>query len=187
VMLLLWGTDATATALRRSHPHHHPSCGAERWSQKILADAAVSTIDFENVVLTTVEKLSILPSHCAPREARGEGPQEFRVYQVEAEIIVAKRESDKDIHLGLKDLVTGDTMIAESVDPDCAKASPYYRCFIRVRGQIGAMLSGININSLVGKRVEVQGVGFYDKSHGQSAMASSCLELHPILSIQEVQ
>jgi hypothetical protein len=37
---------------------------------------------------------------------------------------------------------------------------------------------------LVGKTVTVTGVGFFDRFHNQTGMADSCMELHPVLTIE---
>src|SRR5207237_3550175 len=71
------------------------------------------------------------------------------------------------------------------VDPACqgAISSPHYQTLVQTRN---AFLNLGSPSSLVGTFVKVRGVGFYDDAHGQNGRSDSCLELHPLASIQAV-
>lgn len=125
-------------------------------------------------------------------DLRGIGPEEYQVYDITAVVIVAKHESDQDIHLGLEDPDDfQSTMIAESVDPDCAPNS-YVSGWIAgarrsILAAIGGTLTTQALRTLIGKKVHITGIGFFDKLHGQSAVAPNGIELHPILTFEVVK
>ena len=70
-----------------------------------------------------------------------------------------------------------ETIVVEVVDPACATTSALLTTLSNARGQYQAL------GPLVGRQMRVRGVGFYDFAHGQTGRSESCLELHPVLSI----
>lgn len=155
-------------------------CGVERSEVKHLTDPLAAKVDF-TVIDTTIEALAALPlAHpVLGHEPRGIRPEEFHVYRVEGVVTVAKREQDQDIHLALRG-DGGGTMIVELVDPRCATGSPMLEA---ARMDLTRVLAGRRLRWLMGRRVSVTGVGFYDQCHNQAGRALNCVELHPALAI----
>ena len=93
-------------------------------------------------------------------------------------MLVTRNEDDRDVHIALADPndVTK-TVVVEVADPACATTSPFLTTLSNARLQYQSL------GSLVGRRVRVRGVGFYDFAHGQTGRSVSCIELHPVLSI----
>jgi hypothetical protein len=92
----------------------------------------------------------------------------------------------------LQDLKTDETMIVEIPDPECDGV-----CNSIVRTQIQQareqFLAAFPDNPPTSRFavlddpfpvVEVTGVGLFDFFHGQTGVATNCLELHPVLSIR---
>ena len=101
------------------------------------------------------------------------------MYEVTGVVVVARAESDHDVHLALADpAVPNQTMVVEVVDPTCATASPYVTTLSNARLQYQSL--GVQ----PGQRVTVRGVGFFDFAHGQTGRSQSCLELHPVLDVK---
>jgi hypothetical protein len=162
------------------------ACGAERRAVKMVTDHA--PID-PRPIATTVEALAALPlaTPVHGHEPRGVRPEEFHVYQVEAVIGFAKRETDQDAHIVLLDGLS--TMIVESVHPRCAAGSVVLPQIKAVRASILKAIGAKNVTTaalrrLKGKRVRVTGVFFADKLHGQTGVAVNGAELHPILGFE---
>jgi hypothetical protein len=175
------------------------TCGTERWAQKTMTDPEATRIDAlgqaganQGVIPihTTVHALATLPAVCKPTVPRGAAPEEFHTYQVEAIITLAKLESDRDVHLVLRDPLTGDTMIGEVPDPACAAGSIVLAKLQEVRKTILTLTKGSlsrnALRRLRGLHVSVIGTGFADFAHGQSGAAPSCRELHPLIGFQVV-
>ena len=165
------------------------TCGVERWPVKTLSDADALRVNF-TPVSSSVAILSALPSHC------GDGPDNARVYAEEVQvfevvgrIIVARAEDDRDFHVAIADPNDGSTMVTEVADPGCsgATASPFGHQLQTARASFDAFRGGRSLSALAGELVRVRGVGFYDFNHGQTGRARSCIELHPILSIERAQ
>lgn len=170
------------------------SCGRERWNVKTATDPAAGQIKFAPVK-TTVAALgaeaSTNPGN--PDQPRDSGV-ESQVYEVTAELVEAKRESDSDFHLVLHE--GGATMIAEIPNaPGCTEPPITERvsvleeqieharaAFVQEFGEPqGYPASGLKI----GHQVTLTGVGFFDVPHGQTGVAPNAVELHPVLSIQD--
>ena len=154
-----------------------PACGVERWPVKTLVDANAMRVN-TTPVATTIAALNALTPHCTGvPDARTFGP-EFQVYEVTGIVQVARREADQDVHLAIADPSDpSQTIVVELADPSCAGQSPYVSAIAQARSQYTAL------SSIVGKRVTVRGVGFYDFAHGQTGRSRSCIELHPIINI----
>jgi hypothetical protein len=169
-------------------------CGVEREVVKTMSDPDAAKVD-PTPIETTITALSTPGEldHCqVGNEARGVGAEEFRTYSVKGTITVAKLEADHDVHLAIAEMTTTEaTMIVEVVDPACAPRSLIYPELTSARSQLRALLglplTSQNLKRLVGKRVQIIGVGFFDRAHNQSGMAPSCQELHPVRSILATQ
>ncbi|MDE2040294.1 MAG: hypothetical protein KGO96_02395 [Elusimicrobia bacterium] len=173
-------------------------CGVARWSVKTLSDADAGAVNLAPVD-ATVSYLSNNPASTpwnadagSPADRRiMSGPYaETQVYRVHATLTAYKLESDRDIHMVLRDPRTGETLIAESVDPACpgADSSAQARVFANVRRQMASMLfqgqspqpGQLNQVSLP---VTLTGVRFFDPPHGQDGDANNGGELHPVLCV----
>lgn len=172
------------------------ACGVERWAQKTMSDPEAARVDAipENTTVTLLATPGPVDRCHVGNEPRGVGPEEFKTFAVEGVITVAKLEADHDIHIAIADVSAEElpaTMIVEVADPACAPHSVIYQELVAARGQLRSMLGRVPLTmaalrKLVGKRVRVVGVGFFDHAHGQSGMARSCQELHPVRSIELV-
>lgn len=152
-----------------------PTCGVERWLVKTAQDARAFSVS-KGIVPITVSKLNALPGRCSvgQDEPRIAGVETAR-FAVTAHVAFIKKERDGDYHIVLKDLLTDETLIAESPDPQCSARSWFLREIIAVR-QVARHLR-------VGDKVRAVGIGFYDPAHGQRGMARSCIELHPLTGL----
>jgi hypothetical protein len=164
-------------------------CALTRSDVKALGDRDAARVAFDTVIPTTITALNELPSRCGPAGNRRRGPEEFRVYEVAGRIVRVRREPDRDIHVVLSDLEhPRDRMVIELGDPDTKNSarSPYrgrlataQRMFEELRRSAGS-----DARALEGLTVRVTGVGFYDMNHFQRGRSRSCIELHPVLSIE---
>lgn len=152
-------------------------CGTERWSVKVLED---------NPPLkrrkSTVGGLAKLPPNCKPGESDRTGYPEFHVYTIDAVLDEVRPQGDEDYHLVVSSPGHPDSqMVVEIADPACpgASTSTYEPAMTCVREWFDE-----HQDVLVGKKLRFEGVGFYDRAHGQIGMAENCLELHPVLDIR---
>jgi hypothetical protein len=137
---------------------------------------------------------------------------ETTVWRLTAVVTEAKLEQDGDYHLVLKD-AGGHTMIGEIPNPDPAYVgNAVWRADIKkardaMDKKLGHPLVPVDFNpadmgpptherpdnvpvkdetaamTQVGSTATVVGVGFFDSSHGQTGVAPTAIELHPIFSI----
>lgn len=135
---------------------------------------------------------------------------ETTVWRMTAVITEAKLEQDGDYHLVLKGK-SGKTMIGEipNPDPNYVK-NDVWRADIKVARdtidkKLGGPLKPVDFNpqnmapptevrtfpvpdetaamTKIGAQATIIGVGFFDSSHGQTGVAPTAIELHPIFSI----
>ena len=156
--------------------------GVERWAVKVLADAAVNTINFTPVNTTVNGMVSIVtppPSTTMPRYA---GVEDI-TYRLVCKITIKKNESDDDYHLVLSDGTH--TFIGEIPNPLCAMASTtaFVDQYITCRNFVNTYIPQANNNNVNIADVEVTGVAFVDPAHGQTGKAPNNIEFHPILDI----
>jgi hypothetical protein len=165
-------------------------CALTRSEVKALRDRDAARVAFDAGIPTTITLLNELPSHCGPAANRRRGAEEFRVYEVVGRITRARRERDRDVHIVLADLEhPRDRLVIELADPDTrnGRRSPYrdrlaaaQRMFEDFQSQSGVR----SVGELEGRNVRVTGVGFFDVIHFQRGRSRSCIELHPVLSIE---
>lgn len=179
-LLHAYGFLLLAAICPAAHPAH--ACGTERAAVKQMRDAAAHLVDF-NPTHITVPVMAAFKLHAKVKgnEPRGVEDEEFQTFQLDAIVTLAKPEADRDYHLVLKDDDTDVTMIGESVDPACARGSIALAEITAVREAIDAAGGP---KALVGHRVHVSGVGFYDALHGERGASRNGLELHPLLSLE---
>jgi hypothetical protein len=167
-------------------------CALNRPHVKSLRDKTADRIQFDTVVQTTVSALNGIPSKCGPTADHRVRAEEFQVYRVVGTVVRVKRERDHDIHIVLADVNhPRDHLVIESDDPDFRDnvISPYREKLVTARRMFDALLaaSGVQrLENLKGTVVRVTGVGFFDINHFQVGRSRSCLELHPMLSIERV-
>lgn len=168
------------------------ACALTRSDVKSLRDPDAARIVFEDVIPTTVTALNEIRPHCGPAGNRRRREEEFRVYQVVGRMTRVRRERDRDVHIVLADLVHPyDRLVIELGDPDTKKGrmSPYRDRLLRARRTFDDLqreLAVAALGELEGRTVRVTGVGFFDVKHFQRGRSRSCIELHPVLSIEPV-
>lgn len=169
--------------------------GKERWSVKTGTDVSAGDVDLEAEV-AGIEGLVAMP---APKDPDAlldrDSPIELTTFKVEATLIAYKEEEDGDYHLVLSD--GGHTMIAEIPDPDFCEGSKWLEQITAARQAFAehfdkelshlklltASVDGVAMITKVSVPVTVEGVGFFDRLHGQTGVAPNGIELHPVLSI----
>jgi hypothetical protein len=165
-------------------------CALTRSEVKALRDRDAPRIAFDTPIPTTIADLNALPSHCGPAANRRRSEEELRVYQVVGTIRRVRRERDRDVHIVLADLEhPRDRLVIELGDPDTrsGRRSPFLDRLVAAQRTFGALQKQIGVESprdLEGRVVRVTGVGFYDVYHFQRGRSRSCIELHPVLSIE---
>lgn len=160
------------------------ACGKERWSVKVASDQAVASL-YYTATPTTIGWLAALPAPPNPdaQQSTRFASVETTVFEVDAVMTLIKHEADGDYHIVLRD--GSETMIVEAPDPACATDSYVKTLIGSVRQRIDSHFGG----PVVGRKgelnipVQVQGVGFFDRCHGQEGRARNCIELHPVLDI----
>ncbi len=168
-----------------------PGCTIARGDVKGLRDAGATHVRMETPIDTSITALNDLPPHCGPTRDHRVREEEFQVYRVIGTIRHVKRAPDHDIHIVLGDPDRPDAhIIVELPDPHSAGSvkSPYrdrlalaMQTFENLLTETGAR----QWNDLQGIRVRVTGVGFFDLSHFQVGRSRSCIELHPVLKIEQ--
>ena len=174
-------TPATVPAACGRH------CGVERWSVKTLSDRDRGRVNFRPRP-TTVAALAALERPAFLPEGGRAKPVERTTFVLRAYLAGWQPENDGDIHLILADPDQQTvTMIAEIPDPECAGAcaSGFAQAYAAARDTLSAGLERPNPEDrpIV---VEVTGVGFFDRNHGQIGAAPNFIELHPVLSLRFV-
>jgi hypothetical protein len=153
------------------------SCGLERWDVKTGLDATATSVSLADVIPTTIARLTAYPRTVTAPEGRS-NPVETTVWMLDATMVEAKLEGDRDIHLVLRD--RGQTMIAEIVDPGCVA---FMTGITRARSQFDASYQAGSAMMQIGVPVRITGVGFFDFRHHQTGVATNAVELHPVLAI----
>jgi hypothetical protein len=129
---------------------------------------------------TTIAALAGLPAPRTERPMRRRLPLERLTFRVRA-ILVSHHlsDDDSDYHLILRDPAAVDvTMVAEIPDSACALGSAHIRAYNRLRRLVDSLPPNTE--------VEVEGVAFWDRPHGQAGMAPNAIELHPVLRITPI-
>jgi len=187
--LLIGAVYAQQTELSSGATNFPPECGTERWSVKTLSDDEAEMLDLSEIKHQSVEELNSLPEHCGGAANRRTWNEERAVYSTEGIVKAVRMEKDRDVHLVLVDPDHREfSLVAEVVDPACSGAadSPHLRVLERARRDLSALLRSGRTDDprpLLGRRVRVEGVGFFDFDHGQAGRSRNCFELHPVLSI----
>ena len=185
-------------------------CGSERWNTKTLNDPNARDVN-QTAKATTIAALVGLPvpsGYSANNDATRYAPTEDTVYTVRALLVGFMEEDDRDLHVviadpSLTDIAMADLklkkgkkppaniMIAEIPDPQCYSVrsgtsadeigrvrSSFEQCFGPPSGSL-QRFTGHMI-------VDISGVGFFDKLHGQNGLAVNGIEIHPVLRIKTI-
>ena len=169
-----------------SRPSPGLACGVERWFVKTLSDTDASSVNLSNVTSMSIRDLNGFAAHCSDLPERRSFAEEFRVFEVVGRITYVAHEDDRDYHIAIEDPSSpGASVVAELADTVCAGAvvSPYLATLRTAEAMFATLRAGRSENSLVGTIVRVRGVGFYDFNHGQHGRSQNCIELHPIITI----
>jgi hypothetical protein len=162
------------------------SCGGFRWPVKTLSDDDAKRVDYTPRT-ATVKRLRSLarPTHLesyTPRLRR----VEFHAYQVTADLVVAARMADHDIHLVIEaPTAHRKRMVVEFPDVRCpgARVSPKKAAMRRARTRFEAACGSIGTARVkLQGRVTLVGVGFWDDPNPGRNSAPNGIELHPVLA-----
>ena len=156
--------------------------GTERWSVKVLTDAACTQINYAPV-LTTINNLIHITTPSTSTTAPRFTGLEFTTYKIKCKLSQVRFESDNDFHLVVTDGIN--FMITEVPDPLCAVASTstHVNEYIAARQFVSTYVPTVPNLQVNLPDVSITGVAFLDPPHGQSGEAPNHLELHPILDI----
>ncbi len=198
---------ALALALLCSGVHAQNCGGTERWAVKDGTDPQALSIDLTAAQTIDIASLASLHQPHIPNDNTTRVvPDETHLYKVQAHLIKWKHETDSDYHLVLTDDTlsypdgpsaqpTGHSLIGEIPDPNCfggangsfGTSSPFSGGITSARAAMDQQFPNADQtgawNDAGGTLVEITGIGFFDKPHGQTGRASNNLEIHPVLSI----
>jgi hypothetical protein len=189
------------------------TCGGfERWAVKVGSDPAVSSIDLNNRITTTLHALVNLPRPTLPSGNTARHNDERTVRVVDGRLVQFKLEAGKDGDSDFHLVISDDTLqfspsgqnstpsphsfVAEIVNPDCVMGSHDDTSFpsqlqdqlvavhTKFVNQFPNMKTSGDWNEEGGIPVRLTGIGFFDKPHGQTGRALNGLELHPLLDIE---
>lgn len=162
-------------------------CGIERWDVKTLSDKDTLKIDFHKIIPSTVHQQVSLTK---PQRQSSRLDSESTVYSIDCFIIGYARESnDKDIHMIIEDILTDETMVVEIPSKDCSaiQRTSRFQLFADLEEWFFKNI-GLPTSSFFYLKkhipVNITGLGFFDRNHGQIGMADNFREIHPVLSIK---
>jgi len=162
-----------------------------------MSDPDASGVNLSAQTISVHDLVAMSAPTTAPSsdEQRFSGPEKQK-YSVTATLFGYKIESgatgDQDFHIVIQDPQTKETMIVEIPDPNCSGAcnSTQSTAIVKARQEF---LGAFPENPPSAKfavvddpkpEVTVTGVGLFDFYHGQTGVATNCLELHPVLDIK---
>jgi hypothetical protein len=159
-------------------------CGVERWAIKTMSDPSRDQVDLRPIT-TTVESLATILREPGTDFQRGPSA-ERHVFVIEGFLSGWRLESDRDYHVivfGLNNQRL--SLIGEIPHPQCFGAcqSGFAEQFAQARAELERCVHQPNPRDRP-IRVRVEGVGFFDREHGQSGSAPNQFELHPVLKLE---
>ncbi|GEM_PF-1419819 len=182
---------AVRERIRRQTGHSRETIekGKERWAIKTLADAGAARLKPKSIWKTTVNQLVHLPAERGKEQIRL--ATETKIVRVRARLVGISLEKDGDYHVAIADPDTGQTMIAEAVNPKYFSNRKWKSTIQQVRKAFdqqfhrspNAKFSDPKFTELIGEAT-IEGVLFFDRAHGQIGKARNNLEIHPILRIR---
>jgi hypothetical protein len=167
-------------------------CGTERWGIKTMSDPNAVRVKL-HPMRSSVDRLTELKvsGTLGPSRERIE-PAELTTYRIRVRLVearyVARPREDRDIHLVVRSMSSRRTMIVELADPACpgADVSRVHEQIFKARRAYESECGGLppvrRFLALQGTAT-IEGVGFFDKNHGQIGRAEqNGIELHPVTS-----
>jgi hypothetical protein len=159
----------------------YSQCGKERWDVKTLTDPDTSLINWNDTIKTTIAEQRdtdifkpIKKGKNVPRKKN-----ETQLYEITAYIIGCKLESDQD-----------NTMIVEIPSPDCPEVQncSHLSEITQVRDWFKSNFKPTTKYKKYKKTdlYRIIGIGFSDFIHGQTGVAPSGRELHPVIKIERI-
>jgi len=164
------------------------NCGTERWKVKSLTDTTVNLVDFDPTV-KTINWLRTRPDSF-PNTRRLVGI-ETMTFKVRGVVLKFKLEDDRDFHVVIAQSNNhARTMIVEFPNVECSEVchSQFADLIRQARADFVARFgepteSFTTLDHPI--RVEVVGVGFFDRMHNQTGRAlPSGIELHPVIGFR---
>ncbi len=157
-------------------------CGTERWSVKTGTDPDVGIVN-RIAQPTTITSLLALPAPKTLPAANRIAPTEEQVFRLtDVTLQQFKLEADNDIHLIVSD--GKHTMNVEIPSPKCVKSgSPFAAEIAKTRATFTAKYTPSSNFTTANIPISVDGVGFFDKLHGQRGGAANGVELHAVLDL----
>ena len=144
-------------------------------------------IDFKKIIPSSVHEQVLLARPEFKQERQND---ETSLYSISCYIIGYKKEKgDKDIHVIISDIKTGETMVAEIPNTECSelRGTSRYNSFVDLNlwfeKNIGHASSRFHFpDKLI--PVKLTGIGFWDFLHGQKGMAKNGREIHPVIGME---
>ncbi len=175
-LLLLWASPAF-------------SCGLERWPVKVLQDKDVDRVNTTplDITVAIVNNYSLHSRRelMAANDYRL-APYELQVWKITGYVVGFKLEADEDFHIVISDLDDKTkTMIVEMPSGHCMPGGGNLRLAWEKRfGKATQKFRRIAVHRI---KVQFTGYGFFDVIHGQTGVAKSGFELHPVTNWREVE
>jgi hypothetical protein len=168
--------DIPVAGNKQAHYTPASGCGIERWAVKTLTDPGANAVNLTPVD-STVGKLVAFPAPVSPTDRVA--PIETTTYRISVTMDAFKMEADSDVHLAVHDQA-GHTMIVEFPSPSCDQGSvaatqiaAARNAFLKAAGQPSSSYQPVTGTATI------EGIGFFDKLHGQRGVAPNGIELHP--------
>ena len=148
---------------------------------KIWADDDSARVDTFPIPITIGELIQIPPPVGSRPQRSRVGDAEFKTFVLRGRLMaVLPQDDDSDIHVVLRDLERPDaTIVAEIPHPGCTAVERHAKLFDEAR----RALRTVPRNGIV----ELVGIGFFDRLHGQRGMFPNGLEIHPVLRLRVVE
>ena len=182
VILFLFAAAAAGTGLEFRWHIRSPL-----WEVKTLEDGFIPNVI---PVATTVQEQVSLSSPPSVRQRWERLASDRTLYVLDARLVMAMEDLDRDYKLTIEDLHTGADMYAEIPDPAVFGPMRYRPEFESARRIIDSLAgrppgySGIQFRPPV--RVRITGMGFFDQEHyvPSDGTAPNNREIHPVLTIK---
>ena len=158
-------------------------CGVERWSVKTGTDPDAGKVNLGSSSSTTIAHLRSFAAPNPIPSNRRVAPAETTQWVINATLTKYKVESDSDYHLVVVD-GSGRTMIVEIPSPTCVgSGSPFFSGIQNARSEFNARFTATTSFKTTSTPVQIRGIGMFDFLHGQTGVAPSGIELHPVMNI----
>lgn len=163
-------------------------CGIERNAVKTLSDIEASQISDHGPAVISELVQRTAPNKKALLRATKRFPAELSSVAVFGRLIGYKLETDGDIHIVVRDLLSKDTMIVEIPNPDCmpaksqAKTALMREAFQKEFGKATSRFKRIKSTTVI----QVTGPLFYDFLHRQTGVAQNGIEIHPVTDLKAI-